>query len=162
MMATAADILGVNGKPKVPARWAKHYQWLCADKERLLGRDRSSPEASSIKLDDLPDAASEESQRCLSLVAAKATQASLVDVVDAIRRIERGTYGICEITGKPIESARLRAIPWTRYSIEGQKELERAGFGHKRALPTLERVSGASSADDDEAGPEEAEDKEAA
>ena len=95
-------------------------------------------------------------------MAAKATQASLVDVVDAIRRIERGTYGICEITGKPIEAARLRAIPWTRYSIEGQKELERAGFGHKRALPTLERVSGASSADDDEAGPEEAEDKEAA
>ena len=70
-------------------------------------------------MDDLGEAAAEESQRCLSLVAARATQSNLVDVLDAIRRIERGTYGICEMTGKRIEAERLRAIPWTRYSLGG-------------------------------------------
>jgi RNA polymerase-binding transcription factor DksA len=32
--------------------------------------------------------------------------------LEALRRIERGTYGICEISGEPIEEKRLQAIPW--------------------------------------------------
>jgi DnaK suppressor protein len=42
---------------------------------------------------------------------------ALHDVEDAIGRIESGTYGICERCGKPIEEARLEAIPATRYCI---------------------------------------------
>ena len=159
-MATAADILGVNGKHKIPARWAKHYQRLCAERGRLLERDSSSPETPGIKLDDLADAAAEESQQCMSLVEKKVTQASLADVLDAIRRIERGTYGTCELSGQPIEASRLNAIPWTRYSLEAQKKLEKAGCGHRCTLPALEGVS---KSDGEETGPEEAtEQKEAA
>src|SRR5437763_1353570 len=137
-MATAADILGLNRTSKIPARWSKQHERLIAERDRLLACDRSPTEGSSVKMDDLGDAAADESQRCLSLVAACAAQANLVDVLEAIRRIERGTYGICEMTGKPIEAERLRAIPWTRYSLQGQKELEKAGFGHRHALPGLE------------------------
>jgi DnaK suppressor protein len=137
-MATAADILGPDRISKVPARWSKHHQRLCAERDRLLARDCSSSEVSSVKMDDLGDAAAEESQRCLSLVSACATQANIVDMLEAIRRIEQGTYGICEMTGKPIEAKRLRAIPWTRYSLGGQYELEKAGWGRKHGLPALE------------------------
>src|SRR5215831_13593816 len=159
-MATVADILGVNGKHKIPARWTKHYQRLCAERDRLSERDCSSPESPGIKLDDMAEAAAEESQQCMSLIAVKATQAGLADVLIAIRRIERGTYGTCELTGKPIEASRLNAIPWTRYSLEAQKQLEKAGCGHKCALPALEGVS---KPDEEEAGPEEdAEQKQAA
>lgn len=43
----------------------------------------------------------------------------LLEIEMALSRIERGQYGICEETEEPIESERLRALPWTRLSIEG-------------------------------------------
>ena len=158
-MATAADILGVSRNSRILARWSKHYHQLCAERDRLLDRNCSSGEISSVKMDDLGEDASEESQRCLSLVAARATQSSIVDVLEAIRRIERGTYGICEMTGEPIEPERLRAIPWTRYSLQGQKELEKAGFGRKHALPALESAREMVLADGEEGGAEEESEK---
>jgi len=36
-----------------------------------------------------------------------------------------GNYGVCEITGKQISAERLEAVPFTRYSLEGQAEFER-------------------------------------
>ncbi|PWU22702.1 MAG: molecular chaperone DnaK [Bdellovibrio sp.] len=43
----------------------------------------------------------------------------LVEIESALARIENGTFGVCEETEEPIEVERLRAIPWTRLSIEG-------------------------------------------
>ena len=43
----------------------------------------------------------------------------LFEIENALRRIDTGTYGICEETEEPIERDRLLAIPWTRLSIEG-------------------------------------------
>ena len=43
----------------------------------------------------------------------------------AIKRIRDGSYGVCEITQKPIAKERLLAVPFTRYSAEAQKDLER-------------------------------------
>lgn len=140
-MSTAADILGLNRKIKIPTRWAKHYEQLCHERDKLLARDCSAPEFPSVKLDDLTDAACEESQRSLTLVAATATQATIFEVIAALNRIERGTYGICELTGQPIENERLEVIPWTRYSLSGQHELEKDGLGRKRALPALASLS---------------------
>jgi DnaK suppressor protein len=48
----------------------------------------------------------------------------LVQIEDALGRIETGTYGICEGTGKPISKARLEAQPWARYSVEYAKMVE--------------------------------------
>lgn len=49
---------------------------------------------------------------------------------DALQRIEAGDYGVCEETGEEIEPQRLRAIPWTRLSLEGaeQREMMRKKF----------------------------------
>ena len=46
-------------------------------------------------------------------------RAQLLEIELALARIENGTYGICEETEEGIEPERLRAIPWTRLSIEG-------------------------------------------
>lgn len=43
----------------------------------------------------------------------------LVEIEMALSRIENGSFGICEETEEEIEPERLRAIPWTRLSIEG-------------------------------------------
>ena len=48
----------------------------------------------------------------------------LRDVIDALDRIERGTYGICEGSGQPIPKKRLEAFPSARFCIEYQQELE--------------------------------------
>ena len=43
----------------------------------------------------------------------------LLEIESALGRIQNGTYGICEETEETIEPDRLKAIPWTRLSIEG-------------------------------------------
>lgn len=48
----------------------------------------------------------------------------LQEIDDALQRIEQGTYGICEGTGKPISKARLEAQPWARYCVEYARMLE--------------------------------------
>lgn len=153
-MATSAEILGSMGRTKVPTRWARHYERLCAERDKLLERDCSSTEGVQPKLDDLADAASQESQRSLSLVTATATNDLIREVLAAIRRIERGTYGICEITGETISPERLNSIPWARYSIQGQQLVEQEGLGRKAALPLLEGLGRPEDAESEEEEPE--------
>lgn len=43
----------------------------------------------------------------------------LIEIESALARIENGSFGICEETEEGIEPERLKAIPWTRLSIEG-------------------------------------------
>lgn len=51
-------------------------------------------------------------------------QASLGEVENAIAKFDLGTYGVCEVCGRPIPLARLRAIPEARYDVEHQAEVE--------------------------------------
>jgi len=46
------------------------------------------------------------------------------EVMEALKRMEDGNYGVCEETEEPIGYKRLSASPWTRLSIEAQQELE--------------------------------------
>ena len=48
----------------------------------------------------------------------------LREINDALGRIEKGRYGICEGTGKPIPKARLEATPWARYCVEYARMVE--------------------------------------
>jgi len=56
----------------------------------------------------------------------------LLEIEQALMRIERGSFGICEETDEPIENERLMAIPWTRLSIEGA-EIREASRTSRRA-----------------------------
>ncbi len=49
----------------------------------------------------------------------------LREIDAALKRIEDRTYGVCEMSGKPIPKARLSAKPWARYTIESAREVER-------------------------------------
>ena len=50
-------------------------------------------------------------------------QQTIVDVKAALARIEDGSFGTCEVCGKPIGAARLAAIPWARLCIDDQRRL---------------------------------------
>ncbi len=54
-------------------------------------------------------------------------QTTLKEIDAALERIRKGSYGICEGTGKPIPKARLRVRPWARYRIEHKRHLEENG-----------------------------------
>ena len=49
----------------------------------------------------------------------------VMEIYDALRRIQNGTYGICEGTGEPIPKMRLEGIPWTRYCVKYAEMLEK-------------------------------------
>ena len=49
----------------------------------------------------------------------------LKKIDEALERISEGTYGYCEVCGKPIEEKRLEAIPWTTLCAEHAKEAEK-------------------------------------
>ncbi len=51
----------------------------------------------------------------------------LREINAALGKIQNGTFGICEGTGKPIGRPRLEAQPWARFSIEHARSLERQG-----------------------------------
>ena len=53
----------------------------------------------------------------------------LVEIDDALQRIEHGLYGICEGTGLPISKARLEAQPWARYSVDYARKMEQGQAG---------------------------------
>lgn len=71
------------------------------------------------------DAGSDAYDRDFALNILSQEQDALLKIDDALKRIELGTYGICEMSGKPIPKARLEAIPFARYTVECQQEIER-------------------------------------
>ena len=54
-----------------------------------------------------------------------------------VRRIDRGAYGICEMSGKAIPQARLEAIPFARLTVECQAQWEKE-YGNRRFRPSNE------------------------
>jgi RNA polymerase-binding transcription factor DksA len=64
-----------------------------------------------------------ERTKDLSILAQ--VEAELDGVEHAVRRLDAGTYGICEACGKPIEEARLEAIPTARFCLADQARAER-------------------------------------
>jgi RNA polymerase-binding protein DksA len=48
----------------------------------------------------------------------------MLDVTAALKRLDQGTYGICELSGQPIPIERLEAVPWARYTVLAQEVFE--------------------------------------
>lgn len=144
--ASSKDVLGIIATPKrIPTRWREHHDALLQFRNRLVQRRGTlakdvSEEQPAYSL-HMADAGTDNYDRDFALSIASSEQDSLYEVDQAINRIQDGTYGICEATGKPIEEERLKAIPWTRFSADAEKELERSGavkrarFGDLGDLP---------------------------
>ncbi|MGY9049949.1 MAG: RNA polymerase-binding protein DksA, partial [Rhodobacterales bacterium] len=80
---------------------------------------------------DVTDRASEETDRALEL-RTRDRQRKLVSKIDAaLRRIDDGEYGYCEVTGEPISLKRLDARPIATMSLEAQESHERREKVHR-------------------------------
>src|SRR5436309_2162069 len=71
------------------------------------------------------DAGSDAYDRDFALSLLSQEQDALYEIDEALKRIELGTYGKCEMSGKSIPRARLEAIPFARFTVECQSQLER-------------------------------------
>lgn len=155
--ASLADILGFNpaekkkktelGDSEVPGKWKKYYDMLIelrahVSDEINLHTSETLKHSSRDDSGDLSsygshqaDAGTDTFDRDFALSLVSSEQEALNEIEEAILRIKDGSYGVCEITGKSIPAARLTAVPFARYSVEGQIEHEknRRRKGHRAA-----------------------------
>jgi RNA polymerase-binding transcription factor DksA len=146
--ASLADILGFNPKKahqqtvdedieKIPEKFRRYYKLLMDLRSHLteglsLHTEETLKRSSKDDSGDLSsygqhmaDAGTDTFDRDFALSLVSSEQEALTEIDAAIKRIHDGTYGICEVTAKPIAKERLLAVPFTRYSAEAQKEIEK-------------------------------------
>jgi DnaK suppressor protein len=169
--ATSAAILGrpmtragathVDTK-KIKGEWQSFYNNLLALREQLMNQmnglaKESAQEMAGYSL-HMADSGTDNFDRDFALSLLSADQDSVYEIEEALKRIEKKTYGVCELTGKTIPKARLEAIPWTRFTVEAQAQLERDGALRQRRLGQLGSIDNASLTEvetDDDDQPEE-------
>ena len=166
--ATSASILGKgtaksrsNGQVKIKAEWNKYYRNLLDLRERLLHQmsglaKESAQEMSNYSL-HMADSGTDNFDRDFALSLLSSDQDAIYEIEEALKRIEKKTFGICELTGKQIPRTRLDAIPWTRFTVEAQGQLERDGALRQRRLGALGSVDSTGGVEVEEE--EEAEEK---
>ena len=163
-----AQIIGNN----VKSNDRKLDPFTRAQKERLLQlRDAMVDSMAGVAQDTLraraegseasafgmhqADAGSDAYDRDFALSLLSQEQDALYEIDEALKRIELGTYGKCEMSGKPIKHARLEAIPFARYTVECQSQLEK----QNKASRVRQSVTSLFGLTDDEAREGEEEEK---
>jgi DnaK suppressor protein len=171
--ATAAAILGrplatpkKNGEVKIKAEWQKFYTRLLELREQLMRQmnglaKESAQEMAGYSL-HMADSGTDNFDRDFALSLLSSDQDAIYEIEEALKRIEKNTYGICELTGKTIPRSRLEAIPWTRFTVQAQAQLEREGALRQRRLGVLGTVDavGVAESESEEEEPEEKKEKE--
>jgi DnaK suppressor protein len=84
--------------------------------DQLLQREQSVADTGDRSLQD------STGEQQLSLLEARTRMRNQVD--EALRRLDEGTYGICEDCGRPISPERLKAMPFARRCVECQRKAE--------------------------------------
>lgn len=163
-MSTTQAILGTNHKqqnldPFVSQQRDKLLQLRDAMVDSMAGvaqdtlRSRAEgSEASAFGMHQA-DAGSDAYDRDFALSLLSQEQDALYEIDQALKRIEQGTYGVCEMSGKPISHARLEAIPFARFTVECQSQLEK----QNKASRVRQSVTSLFGLTDDEGGETEEE-----
>jgi len=124
-------------KKRLSSADIEHFKKLLLEKRREILRNVNEFEDEALKksrldasgdLSSMPihmaDLGTDNYEQEFALGLMDSERKLLREIDDALGRIEQGTYGICEGTGKPIPKARLEAQPWARYCIEYARMLE--------------------------------------
>ena len=136
------EAVPTNGKPRknlagMNSKDLEHFRDLLLAKRRELVGDMSSMEREALRtsagtnLSTLPihmaDMGTDNYEQEFTLGLVEKERNLLKEINTALAKIQNGTFGLCEGTGKPIGRPRLEAQPWARFSIEWARKLERPG-----------------------------------
>jgi RNA polymerase-binding transcription factor DksA len=129
--------------------------------DETLKKERS--ELSSMPF-HMADAGSDNFEQEFALDLMDSEKKLLVEINDALRRIDEGVFGICEGNGESISKARLNAIPWARFCVACAELNEKGQLGGEKEKPTglipFEGQEGLDSEEDEEEEEEEHEESE--
>jgi len=123
-------------KTKLSKKELDEYRALLHTKRRQLvgmlsGMEDEALRSSGGNLSNMPihmaDMGSDVYEQDFTLGMAETERAIITEIDAALQRIEDKTFGICQMTGKPISKARLDAKPWAKYSIEAERIAESSG-----------------------------------
>lgn len=117
----------------------KFKKLLLAEKERLIASISNAEHISRTEaegdhgqeMSDFAEIGTDNFFLETTLSIASNESVRLREVLDALQRIEDNKYGICEGIGKPIPKKRLEAIPYARYCIEYQEQIENESATHR-------------------------------
>lgn len=139
------DDKALSIKPK----WKKYYLALAELHDRLLKQMDGLAKESAEQVEGyslhMADSGTDNFDRDFALSLLSSDQDAVYEIEEALKRIEKGTFGNCELTGKPIPKDRLDAIPWARFTVEAQAQLEKDGtLRHPRlgALGSVDSTGG--------------------
>lgn len=129
------DYRPVEDEPFMNDRQVEYFRTKLTDwKNQILEQSKDTiqdMQSDARNIPDIADRASEETDRALEL-RTRDRQRKLVAKIDAaLRRIEEGSYGYCEVTGEPISLKRLDARPIATLSLEAQERHERREKVHR-------------------------------
>ncbi len=171
---TVADNAAINHRrPVVSKTPVKLTPFLKTQRERLqflrdtlldsmagVAKDtlRSRPEGSegSAFGQHQADAGSDAYDKDFALSLLSQEQDALYEIEEALKRVDNGTYGTCEMSGKPIMVARLEALPFARYTVECQADLEKQRKYQKNRVPVTS-LFGLTDSEEEESEAEETE-----
>lgn len=98
---------------------------------RVTGLEDDALRSSGGNLSNMPlhmaDIGTDTFDQDLAIGMAETERELLREIDEALERITAKTYGVCQLTGKPIPKARLDAKPWAKYTIEAARQLEKMG-----------------------------------
>ena len=134
------EAVPTNGKPRknqagLNSKELEHFRDLLLEKRRELVGDMYSMESEALRTDgssnlsSLPihmaDMGTDNYEQEFTLGLVEKERGLLREINSALAKVQNGTYGICEGTGKPINKVRLEAQPWARHSIEYARQTQR-------------------------------------
>ncbi|MCZ6835432.1 MAG: TraR/DksA C4-type zinc finger protein [Planctomycetota bacterium] len=120
-------------KTKMHKRELEKYKKLLLIKRAEIAGDLSAMEAEALRsnggdISHMPihmaDIGSDTYEQDFMLGMAENERQRIREIDEALKRIENRTYGVCQMTGKPIPKARLEAKPWAKYTIEAARQVE--------------------------------------
>jgi RNA polymerase-binding protein DksA len=132
---------GNPGKPVTANDYEEFEQRLLAERARVM-KEMGYYESTVLKVNQrdsagdlsgysfhMADVGTDAMEREKAFQLASAEGRILLEINEALRRIARGEYGVCESCGKPILRARLEAMPTARLCLSCKEKEERAARG---------------------------------
>ena len=155
MKTSNQSLTGIFGSDRKTQREIRHEQSkvdrLLKQRQRLLRlRDTLLKEIDQLTAEACEknptysmhpaDAATDSFDRDLVLGLATFEQDGVYEIDAALKRLEDGTYGVCELTGQQIPWNRLEAIPWTRFTLEAERRVNGNFHPHLGPLGAIRPV----------------------
>jgi RNA polymerase-binding transcription factor DksA len=131
---TDAQIAAI--KTRLSAKELNEYKQILLEARaeliaRVTGLEDEALRSSGGNLSNMPlhmaDIGTDTFDQDLAIGMAETERELLREIDEALDRVVAKTYGVCQLTGKPIPKARLDAKPWAKYTVEAARQIEKMG-----------------------------------